>query len=84
MKPQFEASREESARGAGVISNPEIQKRVLLEVLDFAAGKGFETRGVIRSPLRGPAGNQEFLAWLSYQGANGRRKEGEELVNALF
>ena len=84
VKPQFEAAREESARGAGVISNPEIQKRVLLEVLDFAQEKGFKTRGVIRSPLKGPAGNQEFLAWLSYQGTDEGRKKGEELVNALF
>jgi 23S rRNA (cytidine1920-2'-O)/16S rRNA (cytidine1409-2'-O)-methyltransferase len=84
VKPQFEATREESARGAGVISSPGIQRRVILEVLDFAAGKGFEARGVIRSPLKGPAGNQEYLVWLSYKEKNGKREGLEELVNDLF
>jgi len=85
VKPQFEASREESARGAGVISDPSIHKRVLLEVLGFAAGKGFETWGIIRSPIKGPAGNQEYLAWLKYPGSPGGI-EGiiEEKVNVLF
>jgi 23S rRNA (cytidine1920-2'-O)/16S rRNA (cytidine1409-2'-O)-methyltransferase len=84
IKPQFEATQEESARGAGVITDHDVQRRVTLEVLDFAGEKGFETRGVIRSPLKGPAGNQEFLAWLSY-GKNATGQEGwEEKVNALF
>lgn len=84
IKPQFEATKEESAQGAGVITNPEIQKRVIQEVLEFAAGEGFETQGVIRSPLKGPAGNQEFLAWLSYCGGKGDREGMQEKVNLLF
>ncbi len=84
VKPQFEATREESARGAGVITDPEIQRRVLLEVLDFAARKGFNTQGVIRSPLKGPAGNQEYLAWLSYYEGKGRGESLEGKINALF
>lgn len=66
VKPQFEATRDEAAQGAGVISDPAIHRRVLEEVLGFALEKGFEVRGIIRSPLRGPAGNQEYLAWLNY------------------
>ena len=84
IKPQFEASREESARGAGVISNPEIHKRILLEVLEFASSTGFETRGLIRSPLKGPAGNQEFLAWLQFPGGDHEQGELVEKVDALF
>ena len=84
VKPQFEATKEESARGSGVISNPDIHRRVMLEVLDFAAGKGFGTRGVIRSPLRGPAGNQEFLAWLTYPEVDREQGGLKEKVNALF
>ena len=84
IKPQFEATQTESAQGAGVITDQDIHRRVTLEVLDFAAQRGFETLGVIRSPLKGPAGNQEFLAWLSYlkdmKGGEGL----EEKVNALF
>lgn len=84
VKPQFEAAREESARGAGVISDPDIQKRVLLEVLDFASDREFETRGVIRSPLKGPAGNQEFLVWLTFPLREISQIRPEEMVNALF
>ena len=84
VKPQFEAAREESARGAGVISEPGIHRRILLEVLDFAAGKGFEIKGVIRSPLQGPAGNQEYLAWLHYHAAEGRREDLQEKIDDLF
>ena len=84
VKPQFEATREESAQTAGVISNPKIHKRVLLEVLEFATSKGFETQGIIRSPLKGPAGNQEFLAWLRYRVENLDREGLLEKINLLF
>lgn len=84
VKPQFEATREESARGAGVITDPGIQRRILLEVLDFAQGQGFETRGVIRSPLQGPAGNQEFLAWLTYPAGGDSRSNLQDKIDALF
>jgi len=33
-------------------------------VLTFAQSEGFAVRGLIRSPLLGPKGNVEFLAWL--------------------
>lgn len=84
VKPQFEATKEESARGAGVISSPEIHRRVLKEVLGFAEGLGFKTRGVIRSPLKGPAGNQEFLAWFGFPEGASRSGSLEEMINALF
>jgi 23S rRNA (cytidine1920-2'-O)/16S rRNA (cytidine1409-2'-O)-methyltransferase len=84
VKPQFEATREESARGAGVISDPEIHRRVILEVLDCASGVGFETKGVIRSPLLGPAGNQEFLVWLTYSAENQEQAGFREKVEDLF
>ena len=65
IKPQFEAGRRDVARGDGVIRNPEIHKQVLLEVLGFARDQGLGLRGLIRSPLLGPKGNAEFLAWLN-------------------
>ena len=68
VKPQFEAERREVARGKGVIRDPEVHRRVLLEVLTFAQQHGFVVRGVVRSPVRGPKGNVEFLAWVATQG----------------
>jgi 23S rRNA (cytidine1920-2'-O)/16S rRNA (cytidine1409-2'-O)-methyltransferase len=84
VKPQFEAKREESAPGAGVISDPAIHRRVLEEVLGFAQKKGYEVRGVIRSPLRGPAGNQEFLAWLSYPNGTDASGRLQDIIKVLF
>ncbi len=71
IKPQFEAGRQEVSRGDGVIRDPFIHRQVLLSVLTFAQSQGFGVRGLIRSPLLGPKGNVEFLAWL----APGERSE---------
>ncbi len=64
IKPQFEATREEATFGKGVIREPEIHKRVLHEIIDFAQDDEFHLRGLIRSPIQGPKGNIEFLVWL--------------------
>ncbi|MEW5827922.1 MAG: TlyA family RNA methyltransferase [Chloroflexota bacterium] len=64
IKPQFEAGRRESARHKGVIRDPEIHRRILLDILSFAEATGFSVRGLIRSPVLGPKGNVEFPAWL--------------------
>jgi 23S rRNA (cytidine1920-2'-O)/16S rRNA (cytidine1409-2'-O)-methyltransferase len=84
IKPQFEATKEEAARGAGVIASLEIHQRVITEVLDSAADQGFHTQGVIRSPLRGPAGNQEYLAWLGFKRNEGDPQALEEMIDELF
>ncbi|HEX2979757.1 MAG TPA: TlyA family RNA methyltransferase [Anaerolineaceae bacterium] len=65
IKPQFEAGREEVARGEGVIHDPEIHRKVLRTVLESALGDGYFVNGLIRSPLKGPKGNTEFLVWLT-------------------
>jgi 23S rRNA (cytidine1920-2'-O)/16S rRNA (cytidine1409-2'-O)-methyltransferase len=64
IKPQFEAGRKVTAKGDGVIRDPEIHRQVLGNVLAFAQKEGFGVRGLIKSPLTGPKGNVEFLAWL--------------------
>jgi 23S rRNA (cytidine1920-2'-O)/16S rRNA (cytidine1409-2'-O)-methyltransferase len=68
IKPQFEAGRQQVARGKGVVRDPEVHRQVLTDLLDFALGEGFELKGLMRSPLLGPKGNKEFLAWFSYSG----------------
>ena len=64
IKPQFEAGRKESAKHKGVIRDPEVHQAVLTDVLTFAHAQGFGVRGLVRSPVLGPKGNVEFLAWL--------------------
>lgn len=63
VKPQFEAGRSEVARG-GVVRDPEAHRRVLGAVFETAEELGMGVVGLTASPLRGPAGNVEFLAHL--------------------
>lgn len=63
VKPQFEAGRAD-AKG-GVVRDPEVHRRVLRETAERARGAGLGTRAVIPSPLLGPEGNREFLAWFA-------------------
>lgn len=63
IKPQFEAGREDVGKG-GVVRDPEVHDRVVREVLEAAEENGFCKAAVVQSPLRGPAGNIEFLAYL--------------------
>jgi 23S rRNA (cytidine1920-2'-O)/16S rRNA (cytidine1409-2'-O)-methyltransferase len=64
IKPQFEAGRGRVGR-KGVVRDPGVWRDVIREVLTAAEGLGFHVRGLERSPIRGPAGNVEFLAHLS-------------------
>ncbi|HTZ55696.1 MAG TPA: TlyA family RNA methyltransferase [Candidatus Acidoferrum sp.] len=60
VKPQFEAGRERLERG-GVVRNPQVHRAVLHEVREAAATLGLPMADLLASPLRGPAGNREFL-----------------------
>ncbi len=63
IKPQFEAGRAQVGKG-GVVRDPTVHRRVLEEVLAAAAEAGFVVAGLMPSPIKGPAGNIEFLALL--------------------
>jgi 23S rRNA (cytidine1920-2'-O)/16S rRNA (cytidine1409-2'-O)-methyltransferase len=71
IKPQFEAGRRDVGRG-GVVRRPEIRERVVQTLRAFGETEcGLAWVGVVESPLRGPAGNVEFLAcWRKRQGAD--------------
>jgi 23S rRNA (cytidine1920-2'-O)/16S rRNA (cytidine1409-2'-O)-methyltransferase len=62
IKPQFEAGRREVGKG-GVVRDPEVHRAVLARIVAAAAELGLGLRGLMASPLRGPAGNVEFLGW---------------------
>ena len=62
IKPQFEAGKAEADKGAGVITDPAIHQRVILELREFVAKQeALRWLAVTESPLLGPAGNKEFL-----------------------
>ncbi|HDP34443.1 MAG TPA: TlyA family RNA methyltransferase [Candidatus Hydrogenedentes bacterium] len=63
IKPQFEAGREKVGRG-GVVRDPNVHEAVIREISATARQLGFRAMEVTPSPLLGPAGNREFLAYL--------------------
>jgi 23S rRNA (cytidine1920-2'-O)/16S rRNA (cytidine1409-2'-O)-methyltransferase len=64
VKPQFEAGREDVGKG-GVVRDPAVQRRVLREVAESAAGWGAAVLAVVDSGLPGPKGNREFFLHLA-------------------
>jgi 23S rRNA (cytidine1920-2'-O)/16S rRNA (cytidine1409-2'-O)-methyltransferase len=63
VKPQFEAGKADVPRG-GVVRDPAVHRRVLLQLATDAAAAGFWTVGLVASPRTGREGNREFLAYL--------------------
>ena len=63
VKPQFEAGKDKVGK-KGVVRDPAVHAEVLLEFLRYAPECGFGVRGLDFSPIRGPEGNIEYLAWL--------------------
>ncbi|MGZ5301218.1 MAG: TlyA family RNA methyltransferase [Actinomycetota bacterium] len=73
VKPQFEAGPKDVGSG-GVVRDPGIWRRVLTEVIEAFGSHGVGVLGVVASPLRGPAGNAEFLL-------HGRRRVDDAAVD---
>jgi 23S rRNA (cytidine1920-2'-O)/16S rRNA (cytidine1409-2'-O)-methyltransferase len=60
IKPQFEAGSADVGEG-GVVRDPAVWRRVVSEVAAVFRDLGAAPLGLMASPLRGPAGNVEFL-----------------------
>ncbi len=67
IKPQFEAGREKVGKH-GVVRDPQVHREVILSVVNFAKELGFKISGITFSPVKGPEGNIEYLAYLTKTG----------------
>ena len=65
IKPQFEAGRRQVGKG-GVVRDPAVHHQVLEDLLTWAQAQGWGVWGLVPSPVRGPAGNVEFLTHLKW------------------
>jgi 23S rRNA (cytidine1920-2'-O)/16S rRNA (cytidine1409-2'-O)-methyltransferase len=63
VKPQFEAGRRQVGKG-GVVRDPAVHRSVLERITTWTEGEGLGPQDLIPSPIKGPAGNIEFLIWL--------------------
>ena len=65
IKPQFEAGREMVGK-KGVVRDPKVHTQVIGAVINFAEDSGFGVLGLTFSPVKGPSGNIEYLAYLKH------------------
>lgn len=64
IKPQFEAGADKVEKG-GVVRTPQTHIEVISKVADFAKTLNYSIKGLTYSSIKGPAGNIEYLIWLS-------------------
>lgn len=68
VKPQFEAGRTDVGKG-GLVTDPAVHARVVLEVERAAAEVGLTRVGLVDSPITGAQGNREFLMHFRFPGS---------------
>lgn len=64
IKPQFEAGREFIEK-KGVVKDKKVHEMVIKKVIDFAASLDMNAQKLTFSPITGPAGNIEYLVYLT-------------------
>jgi len=65
IKPQFEAGKQQVGKG-GVVRNPAVHRQVLTELRDWSATQPWRITHLTVSPIKGPAGNVEFVSRWTY------------------
>lgn len=63
VKPQFQVGRDQLGKG-GVVRDPALRAAAVEAVARAARALGFEERGRVDAPIKGPKGNQEAFLWL--------------------
>ena len=80
VKPQFEVGREKIGK-KGVVRDPKDHAGAIWQVYAAAQHLGWHAKGLTWSPIRGPAGNTEYLLWLVADGED--MELSEEAIAAL-
>ena len=63
IKPQFEVGKGKVGKG-GVVRDSTLHQEVIEDLTEFFRQSGFACEGIIESPILGPKGNKEFIAYL--------------------
>ncbi|AAQ00661.1 MULTISPECIES: TlyA family rRNA (cytidine-2'-O)-methyltransferase [Prochlorococcus] len=82
VKPQFEVGPERVGKG-GVVRDAQSHMDALNAIIDFSRSKDWKTKGAIASPIKGPAGNHEYLLWLSNEGVEQKLNTKKLVVDTL-
>lgn len=63
IKPQFEAGKELINKN-GVVKDKKVHQRVIEKILLYSNSLGFKINNIDFSPIKGPAGNIEYIAYM--------------------
>ena len=74
IKPQFEAGREQVGK-KGVVRDMKVHMQVIENVLIYAESIGFTVLDLDYSPIKGPEGNIEYLAYMQVVKENSNSSE---------
>ncbi len=80
VKPQFEVGRDKVGKG-GVVREYFLHLEAIKDVIEESQKHGWFPRGVVPSPIKGPAGNQEYLLWMGDK-LKGNIFEIEKFINS--
>jgi 23S rRNA (cytidine1920-2'-O)/16S rRNA (cytidine1409-2'-O)-methyltransferase len=79
VKPQFEVGRREVGKG-GIVRDPELHRRVIVEVLSAGTAGGLAPRNVCLSPLPGAEGNREYFLHFRSGGSARQARELNDFI----
>ena len=80
VKPQFEVGKDKVGKG-GVVRDHFLHAEAIKGVVQESKKCGWYPKGIIASPLKGPAGNQEYLLWMGDE--VNEKIEMEKFINVL-
>lgn len=82
IKPQFEAGKDKVEKG-GVVREPKTHIEVIQNVINCAKSLNYSIKGLTYSSIKGPAGNIEYLVWLTTEDIKNNYNI-EEIVKSAF
>jgi len=82
IKPQFEVGKDKVSKG-GVVRNPIFHTEAIKSVIETAKSFQWNIKNLIASPLVGPAGNHEYLAWMCLKTESNPRINSEYIQNLV-
>ncbi len=82
IKPQFEAGKDKVEKG-GVVKNPETHCEVIQNVINCAQALNYSIKGLTFSSIKGPAGNIEYLIWITTEMVENKYNI-KEIVSSAF
>lgn len=80
IKPQFEAGKDKVEKG-GVVRDKKTHQEVISNVIECAKELQYSIKGLTYSSIKGPAGNIEYLIWLTTENTENNYNI-EDIVNS--